>query len=203
MKKLKEFFGGHAASGPVEYLVVGLGNPGKQYAFTRHNAGYLAVDHISAKLGFAVNRLKFKSLCGDAVISGKRVLFLKPTTFMNNSGEAVRDAMQFYKLPIENVLVIFDDASLPVGAMRIRQQGSDGGQKGARSIIYLTGKDTFPRVKIGIGAKAHPEMDMADWVLSAFTKQDAAALEPVWDRVLEAVEMMVKGDIAGAMNKFN
>ncbi|MDL2233021.1 aminoacyl-tRNA hydrolase [Ruminococcaceae bacterium OttesenSCG-928-L11] len=201
--KFKDFFAGYSATGPIEYIVVGLGNPGKQYEETRHNAGFLAVDAIGRQLGFEIRKLKFKSLCGDCAIKGKRVLFLKPSTYMNNSGEAVRDAMAFYKVPIEHVIVISDDISLEVGRMRIRRKGSDGGQKGLKSIIYLTGKGDFPRIRLGIGAKPHPEMQLADWVLSRFTPADKKALEPLFDSCLEAVELIVSGKIDEAMGKFN
>ena len=203
MGKLKDFFTGYAASGKVEYIVAGLGNPGKQYERTRHNAGFLAVDFIAEKCGFSISRLKFKALCGDTQLAGKRVLFLKPSTFMNNSGEAVRDAMQFYKVPAENVIIISDDISLDPGVMRIRRKGSDGGQKGLRSIIYLTGRDDFPRVRIGVGAKPHPQMELADWVLSRFSQQEWEKLAPVWENTLQAVELIVQGRIDEAMNRFN
>lgn len=203
--KLRDLFSPHSRtpSGAVEFIVAGLGNPGAKYDGTRHNAGFMALDYIAGKLGVKVSRLKYKALCGDAVIAGKRVLLLKPSTFMNNSGESVRDAMQFYKLPPENVLVLCDDISLDVGCVRIRRKGSDGGQKGLRSIITLTGSEDFPRVKIGVGAKPHPDMELAAWVLSKFSKDDGKKLEPVWDSVQQAVELIVSGDTDGAMNKFN
>ena len=194
---------GTQAFGPVEYIVVGLGNPGPKYDNTRHNAGFMAVDYMARKLGFGVNKLKFKALTGDCMIRGRRVLFLKPSTYMNNSGEAVQEALAFHKVPVENVIVISDDIALAVGAMRIRRKGSDGGQKGLRSIIYLTGRDDFPRIRIGIGAKPHPEMALPDWVLSRFTPMDNDKLAPIWDNTLKAVDTIVAGDIAEAMNLFN
>ena len=201
--KIKDYFGGYTPSGPVEYIVVGLGNPGKEYENTRHNAGYLAVDYISAKRGFRVDKLKFKSLCGDTMIAGKRVLFLKPTTFMNLSGEAVRDAMQFYKIPIERVIILYDDISLEPGHLRIRRKGSDGDHNGIKNIIYLTGKDTFPRIKMGVGAKPHPQYDLADWVLSKFSAEERKALESTFGHANDAVELIVDGKIDQAMNQFN
>lgn len=203
LNRFKDFFSGYSAAGAVEYIVAGLGNPGREYENTRHNMGFIAVDYIAAKLNFTMKRLKFKSLCGDAVIAGKRVLFIKPSTYMNKSGEAVRDAMSFYKVPIENIIVISDDISLDVGKMRIRRSGSDGGQKGLKNIIYLTGKDTFPRIRLGIGAKPHPEMELADWVLSRMSKDEAKRLAPVLENTYEAVELIVGGQIDAAMNKFN
>ena len=158
-------FGIKKFGGSVEYIVVGLGNPDRKYENTRHNCGWLALDYIAEKYSCRVNRIKFKSYSGECVINGKKVLMLKPTTYMNNSGQAVVEAMRFYKVPPEKVIVIFDDISLDVGRMRIRQKGSDGGQKGMRSIIYLSGSEDFPRIKIGIGAKPNPDWDLADCVL--------------------------------------
>ena len=196
-------FGMKKASGPVEYLIVGLGNPDKKYENTRHNCGWLALDYIADKRGCRVNKIKYKSFVGECTISGKRVMLMKPTTYMNNSGQAVTEAMRFYKLPPENVIVIFDDVSLDVGKMRIRQKGSDGGQKGMRSIIYLSGQDTFPRIKIGIGAKPNPQWELADWVLSRFSKDEMQTLETMFDNANEAVELMVNGRIDRAMNLYN
>ena len=196
-------FGMKKASGPVEYLIVGLGNPDKKYENTRHNCGWLALDYIADKRGCKVNKIKYKSFVGECTIAGKRVMLMKPTTYMNNSGQAVTEAMRFYKLPPENVIVIFDDVSLDVGKMRIRQKGSDGGQKGMRSIIYLSGQDTFPRIKIGIGAKPNPQWELADWVLSRFSKEEMKTLETMFDNANEAVELMVNGRIDRAMNLYN
>ena len=196
-------FGMKKASGPVEYLIVGLGNPDKKYENTRHNCGWLALDYIADKRGCKVNKIKYKSFVGECTIAGKRVMLMKPTTYMNNSGQAVTEAMRFYKLPPENVIVIFDDVSLDVGKMRIRQKGSDGGQKGMRSIIYLSGQDTFPRIKIGIGAKPNPQWELADWVLSRFSKDEMQTLETMFDNANEAVELMINGRIDRAMNLYN
>ena len=194
---------GFKNTGGVEYLVVGLGNPDKKYENTRHNCGWMAIDHLADKLGCKVNKIKFKSFVGECRINNKRALLMKPTTYMNNSGQAVVEAMNFYKLPPENVIVIFDDISLDVGKMRIRQKGSDGGQKGMRSIIYLSGKDTFPRIKIGIGAKPNPDWDLADWVLSRFSKDEGKLLEEMFDNAADAIALMVDGKIDRAMNLYN
>ena len=194
---------GLKTTGGVEYLIVGLGNPEKKYENTRHNCGWMAVDHLADKLGCKVNKIKFKSFVGECRINNKRALLMKPTTYMNNSGQAVVEAMNFYKLPPENVIVIFDDISLDVGKMRIRQKGSDGGQKGMRSIIYLSGKDTFPRIKIGIGAKPNPDWDLADWVLSRFSKDEGKLLEEMFDNAADAIALMVDGKIDRAMNLYN
>ena len=191
------------ATGPVEYIVVGLGNPDRKYENTRHNAGFIMIDFIADKIGVKINRVKFKSLVGEGNIGGSKVLLMKPSTYMNNSGEAVIEAMKFYKIPPENVIVLLDDINLDVGKMRIRSKGSDGGQKGMRSIIYLSGKDNFPRVKIGIGKKPNPEYDLASWVLSKFTKDELAILGKIAENSYEAVELIIQGKTDRAMNLFN
>lgn len=193
---------GGSSSAP-EYLVVGLGNPGPKYESTRHNAGFIAVDTIAEKLGFDIKRLKFKGLMGDTVIDGKRVAFLKPSTFMNLSGESVRDAMQFYKIPPERLLVIYDDISLAPGRLRIRRKGSAGGHNGMKNIIYLLGWDDFARVKLGVGEKPHPDYDLADWVLSRFTKEEGAALEQVCSHCDDIVRLFVNDRLDEAMNKYS
>ncbi len=191
------------AAGAAEYLIVGLGNPGKQYEYTRHNVGFLAIDLLASQCGIAVNRLRFKALTGSGEIAGKKVLLLKPQTFMNNSGEAVREAMQFYKIPPERTIVLYDDITIDVGRLRIRKKGSDGGQKGMRSIIGLTGSDDYPRVRIGIGAKPHPDYDLAAWVLSHFPKSDGEKLEGALSNACDAVKLLLVGDYDGAMNRYN
>lgn len=192
-----------APTGPVEYLVVGLGNPGREYEETRHNAGFMALDTIAQKLGFKIDRIKFKGLCGDAVIAGKRVLFLKPSTFMNLSGQSVTEAMQFHKIPIEHVIVFCDDISLDVGRVRIRRKGSDGGHNGLKNIIYLSAKDTFPRVKIGVGQKPHPDYDLAKWVLSRFSADDKKNLQKVLDQAADILSLIIEGKIDQAMSNYN
>ncbi len=196
-------FGFIKTGGSVEYLVVGLGNPDRKYENTRHNCGWLALDYIAEKNYCRVNRIKFKSYTGECVIGGKKVMLMKPTTYMNNSGQAVVEAMNFYKIPPENVIVIFDDISLDVGKMRIRAKGSDGGQKGMRSIIYLSGSDTFPRIKIGIGAKPNPNWDLADWVLSKFSSDERKQLDKMFENANDAVELIIGGKIDRAMNMYN
>lgn len=189
--------------GSFDYMIVGLGNPGKQYETTRHNAGFICLDLLSEKYNIKVNKLKFKSLMGDGRINGKRCLFLKPQTFMNLSGEAVRDAAEFYKIPPENIIVICDDISLEPGKMRIRRKGSDGGQRGMKNIIFHLKSDNFPRIKVGVGAKPNPEYDLADWVISHFTKDEAKLIKEVADKVIGAVEYMVDGKIDKAMSDYN
>jgi len=190
-------------SSSIEYIIVGLGNPGKKYENTRHNAGFIAVDALADKNGIRVDRLKWNALTGDGRIGDVRVLLMKPQTFMNNSGEAVSAAMNFYKLPPENVIVIMDDISLDPGVMRIRRKGSDGGQKGMRSIIQLSGSDNFPRIKIGVGKKPNPEYDLADWVLSRFTQSDKEQLDAAVKNAVEAVPMMISGRFEQAMNLYS
>lgn len=196
-------FGKNKFGGSVEYIIVGLGNPDKKYELTRHNTGWLALDYIADKYGCKVNKIKFKSFVGECVIGGAKTLLMKPTTYMNNSGQAVVEAMNFYKIPPENVIIIFDDISLDVGKMRVRSKGSDGGQKGMRSIIYLSGKDTFPRIKIGIGAKPNPNWDLADWVLSKFSDDELKTMKNMFDNTAVAAELIIDDKIDRAMNLFN
>lgn len=190
-------------AGPVDFLIVGLGNPGKKYEGTRHNAGFAALEALAESLHVKMDRVRFKSFCAQTELDGQRVLLMMPQTFMNLSGEAVREAMQFYKLPPERVLVLFDDISLPVGTIRIRRKGSAGGQKGMASIIALCGSDQFPRVKIGIGEKPHPDYDLADWVLSRFTKEEAPRLLDAAKNAAEAARLIAAGKVDEAMNRFS
>ena len=187
----------------IEYIIVGLGNPDRKYENTRHNSGFIMPDYIADKLSVKVNRVKFKSTVGEARIGGHRVLLMKPSTYMNNSGQAVVEAMNFYKIPAENVIVLLDDINLDVGKMRIRSKGSDGGQNGMKNIIYLSGSDKFPRIKIGIGKKPNPEYDLAAWVLSKFTKDEFKALEKVAENSYDAVGLIMDGNISEAMNRYN
>ena len=192
-----------APSGPPEFLIVGLGNPGKKYELTRHNAGFLFTDLLADKLGFKINKIQFKAITGTAEIAGKKCIVMKPQTFMNNSGEAVKQAAAFYKIPPEKIIVVFDDISLPCGKLRIRRKGSDGGHNGIKSIIYLLNSDKFPRIKLGVGEKPHPDYDLADWVLSSFKKDELTALHDAAEKACDAVELMVGGDIDRAMSSFN
>ena len=196
-------FGKNKFSSSVDFLVVGLGNPDKKYEQTRHNTGFIAVDYIAEKRNVNINRIKFKSVVGEGNINGHKVLFMKPSTYMNNSGQAVVEAMNFYKLKPDQVVVIFDDISLDVGKMRIRSKGSDGGQKGMRSIIYLSGSDMFPRIKIGIGAKPNPNWELANWVLSKFTDSEMKEIEKMADNANTAIEHIIDGNISKAMNLYN
>lgn len=186
----------------AEYLIVGLGNPGKQYAGTRHNAGFDALDHVAGRWGIRVDKAKFDGLCGLGEADGRKVLLLKPQTFMNLSGQAVGKAADFYKIPPERVIVLFDDISLPPGKLRLRKTGSAGGHNGVKSIIARMGQD-FPRVKIGVGEKPRPEYNLADWVLSRMTADERKTMEGRFDDVAGALEMMMKGQFEAAQSRYN
>lgn len=197
-----KLFSKPAGNAPT-HIIVGLGNPGREYENTRHNTGFIVIDKIAEKYGVNINRLKYKALTAVCKISGTGVLLMKPQTFMNNSGQAVIQAMTFYKIPPENVVIIFDDISMDVGKMRIRRKGSDGGQKGMRSIITLSGSDKFPRIKIGIGAKPHPDYDLAAWVLSKFTQSEQKLIDKAAENAASAIEHIISGSIDKAMNLYN
>ena len=190
-------------TGQPEFLIVGLGNPGSEYEYTRHNAGFLAIDEAAKRYGCSKWRIKFISDVSTCLIGGKTCLLMKPSTYMNKSGEAVVEAMNFYKIKIQNVIVICDDISLDCARMRIRAKGSDGGHNGLKNIIYLTGSNEFARIKIGVGKKPHPDYDLAAWVLSDFTKDEFPAMQESFAMCAEAIEYIVRGDMSGAMNKFN
>ena len=202
-EKLKSLSAKPTVTGTPEYLVVGLGNPEPKYDTTRHNAGFMAIDHIAAKAGCKVNQLKFKSLCGLCELEGKKVMLLKPTTYMNLSGEAVGEAARFYKIPPDRVLVISDDVSLPQGKLRVRRSGSAGGHNGLKNIIAHLGTDQFPRIKVGVGGKPHPDSDMADWVLSKFTGPDRQAMEAAIARAADAVTCLLSQGVDQAMARYN
>ncbi|MBR5309907.1 MAG: aminoacyl-tRNA hydrolase [Oscillospiraceae bacterium] len=189
-------------SGPPEYIIVGLGNPGKDYEKTRHNTGFMAMDKISDMAGVHIDRLKYKALTSVCEFGGKSVLLMKPQTYMNLSGEAVFAAMDFYKIPLDKVIVIYDDTTLEVGKMRIRKKGSAGGHNGIKSIIACCGGDEFPRIKVGIGKK--PEgWDLADWVLGKYSEDDLKVLEGMYEKSAEAAKLIMAGKTDEAMNKFN
>ena len=186
----------------VMYIIAGLGNPTREYEKTRHNVGFEVIDVLADMLGTTVEEKKFKGCYGRGIIGGQKVLLLKPQTFMNLSGQSVTEAMNFFHIPPEHVLLVFDDISLDVGRMRIRLKGSDGGHNGVKNIIYLSGSDRFPRVKVGIGHK--PEgWDLANWVLSRFSAEELKLLEAVAKNIGDAVELIVSGQPDKAMNRFN
>ncbi len=190
-------------TGTPEFIVAGLGNPGNKYEATRHNTGFVFIDMLADKYSLKVNKIKFKAVTAIAEIAGRKCLVMKPQTFMNESGQSIREAASFYKIPPENIIIIFDDVSLDCGKMRIRRKGTDGGHNGIKSIIYHLRSDNFPRIKLGVGKKPHPDYDLADWVLSDFSKDEAALMRKAAGEALEALELMINGKIDDAMSKFN
>ena len=191
------------SKGGAEWIVAFLGNPGLKYNGTRHNAGFMAADAMEKKLGVSINKMRFKALTQTADIGGKKVLLMKPQTFMNLSGDAIVQAANFYKVPPERVIVVSDETALPIGRLRIRRGGSAGGHNGLKSVIARLGTDQFPRIRLGVGDRPHPDYDMADWVLSAFKGQDAADMELVAKKAADAVECYITEGADRAMNKFN
>lgn len=192
-----------SGSSTYDYLVVGLGNPGAKYETTRHNAGFLCIEKMEDEYGFKAKKLKFHALIGDTKIANKKILVMKPQTMMNNSGVAISECASFYKIPPQNIIVIFDDISLDPGKLRIKRKGSAGGHNGIKSIIAHLGTEEFPRIKLGVGKKPHPDYDLADWVLSNFPKNDIPLVREAIDNALGALELMVKGDTETAMSKYN
>ena len=182
------------------FLIVGLGNPGSEYNGTIHNIGFEAVDYIADKYNIELNRIKFKGIFGEGLINGKKVILLKPTTYMNLSGESIREVVNFYKISNEEIIVIYDDISLDVGRLRIREKGSHGGHNGIKSIIANLGTDVFPRVKIGVGA---PKGNLVSHVLGKFNEEEINVLRKTLIATEEAVNVMLKNDVKDAMNKFN
>lgn len=191
------------SKGGAEWIVAFLGNPGLKYNGTRHNAGFMAADAMEKKLGVSINKMRFKALTQTVDIGGKKVLLMKPQTFMNLSGDAIAQAANFYKVPPERVIVVSDETALPIGKLRIRRGGSAGGHNGLKSVIARLGTDQFPRIRLGVGDKPHPDYDMAEWVLSAFKGQDAADMELVAKKAADAVECYITEGADRAMNKFN
>lgn len=187
----------------ADWLIVGLGNPGRQYDRTRHNAGFRAMEALARRLGCQVDRGKFQGFMGQCTHGGQKLVLLLPQTFMNLSGNSVAEAARFYRLPPERVLVLCDDISLEPGRLRVRGSGSAGGHKGLKSIIARLGSQDFPRVKIGVGAKPHPDYDLAEWVLSTFSQQEETALAPVWDQAGEAALAVLTLGVEQAASRFN
>ena len=181
-------------------LIVGLGNPGKQYEQTRHNIGFDVIDYMANKYNIDVNREKFKGICGEGFIENKKVILLKPLTYMNLSGESIRELANFYKLEVDEIIVVYDDISLDIGRLRIREKGSAGGHNGIKSIIQNLGGDKFPRVKVGVG---QPKDNLVNHVLGKFSKEDREHIEKVIPVVSDAIVEIVKNDAKESMNKFN
>ena len=182
---------------------MGLGNPGREYERTRHNAGFRAIDLLAEKLGCKIDKAKFQGLYGQVNYNGVKLFLLKPQTFMNLSGDAVAQAAKFYKIPPERVIVVSDEISLPIGKLRIRTKGSAGGHNGLKDIIAKLGTDAFPRIRIGVGAPPHPDYDMADWVLSSFKNQDAEDMLAAAARAAQAAQCYITQGAERAMNRFN
>lgn len=187
----------------ADWLIVGLGNPGRQYDRTRHNAGFRAMESLARRLGCPLDRVKFQGRMGQCTHGEQKLVLLLPQTFMNLSGNAVAEAVRFYRLPPERVLVLCDDISLEPGRLRVRGSGSAGGHNGLKSIIARLGSQDFPRVKIGVGAKPHPDYDLADWVLSTFSQQEEKALAPIWDQAGEAALAVLTLGVEQAASRFN
>ena len=195
------FFGKKTSN--VEWLVVCLGNLGDKYDNTRHNIGFEVADELARRGNYSVKKLKHKALTATADIGGKKVLVMKPTTYMNLSGEAAGEAARFYKVPAERVLVVCDDVSLPAGKLRVRRSGSAGGHNGLKNLIQHLGGDGFPRVKVGVGQKPHPDYDLADWVLGKFKGEDRKVMDEAVKKAADAVECILKDGVDKAMSKYN
>lgn len=187
----------------IDWLIVGLGNPGKKYEGTRHNAGFMAADALSDKLNITVDRLKFHSVIGNGMCGDKRIIIAKPQTFMNLSGQAVDEIMSFYKIPPERLLVMCDDISLAPGKLRIRRKGSHGGQNGMRNIIDMIDTQEFHRIKLGVGAKPNPDYDLADWVLSHFTANEIKLMKQSAENAAESAVLIIAEQTDKAMNLYN
>ena len=185
------------------YAIVGLGNPGKDYVNTRHNVGFEVVDLLAQRNNILINKIKFKSVYGEGRIGNEKVLIVKPQTFMNNSGITVLDIYNYYKMPVENILVVLDDVDIQFGTIRIKVKGSGGTHNGLKSIIYQLQRDDFPRVKVGIGKPDNENMDLADFVLGKFSKDDRQVIQPAVEKTCEAIETIIIDDISTAMNIFN
>lgn len=187
----------------VDWLIVGLGNPGPEYARTRHNVGFRTADLLAEQAGVKLDRARFRALVRQTELAGQRVLLLEPQTFMNNSGEAIKAAADFYKIPPEKIIVIYDDISLPTGTLRIRRKGSAGGHNGIKSVIWHLNSDEFPRLKLGVGERTDPDEDLKDHVLGKFSKADLETMRKTMERAVEAIPLILNGNIDGAMSQYN
>ena len=200
IRRNKQF---HAKEPSQRFLIVCLGNPGAKYEQTRHNVGFRTADLLAERERIPIRKLKFRSLCAELILGGRAAVLLKPQTYMNLSGEAVREAAGFYKVPLERILVVADDTSLEPGRIRIRRKGSAGGHNGLKNIISCMGGDAFPRIKIGVGAPPHPEYDLVDWVLGTFPEPDKTLVEKAIALAADAVEVVLREGVESAMNRFN
>ena len=190
-------------AGKAEFIIAGLGNPGKEYEYSRHNAGFLCLDILCNKYGLKTDRLKYRALTCAAVIEGHPCLIMRPQTFMNNSGEAIKQAADFYKIAPDHIIVIYDDISLATGTLRIRRKGSAGGHNGIKSIIWQLNSDEFPRLKLGVGERNDPDEDLKDHVLGKFSKPDLDLMRKTMEKAVEAIPFILNGDIDGAMSHYN
>ena len=190
-------------SGGVDWLLVGLGNPGDQYENTRHNVGFLVADELAGRHNVPIQRLKFRALTNTITVGDQKVLLMKPVTYMNLSGEAVHEAAAFYKVPPEHILVVSDEVALAPGRLRVRRSGSAGGHNGLKNIIAHLGTDQFPRIRLGVGQKPHPDYDMADWVLGKFQGEDKKAVAAAVKRAADAAECLIREGVDKAMNQYN
>ena len=188
---------------PVSWIAVFMGNPGARYENTRHNAGFMAADAAEKSAGVKINRVKFSALTAVAVLGGQRVLLMKPQTYMNLSGGAVRQAMRYYRVPLGNVVAISDEVSIPVGKLRVRRRGSAGGHNGLKDIIAKCGGEDFPRIRIGVGAPPHEGFDMADWVLSKISGSDEKLIAEAAAGAASALEIILASGIEAAMAEHN
>ncbi|MCL2020321.1 MAG: aminoacyl-tRNA hydrolase [Oscillospiraceae bacterium] len=202
-KRSSKDFSEQPKYGSPEFIICGLGNPGTRYENTRHNCGYMVLDTLARDFDFKLKKLKFKSLTSLETIDGVKCFLMKPTTYMNLSGEALTAAMEFYKIKPENTIVIFDDFAIPFGSLKIRKSGSDGGHNGMKNIILQANSDEFPRIKVGIGSPPHSEYSVKEWVLSPFKKDEGVTLETSLEKAAAAVRMMIKGETDKAMNEYN
>lgn len=196
-------FFGKKPSGGVEWILCCLGNPGREYDNSRHNVGFLTADTLARRTGVEIRRIRFKALTGVVELGGCKVLVMKPNTYMNLSGVALQEAAAFYKVPPERCLVVSDDVSLDPGRLRLRRSGSAGGHNGLKSIIRMLGSDNFPRIKIGVGKKPHPDYDLADWVLGKFSPEDQKKIAQAAERACDAAECIIAQGMDQAMNQYN
>ena len=183
------------------YIIAGLGNPGKKYENTKHNVGFITLDLLAEKHNIKINKIKHKALVGEGIISGQKLLLVKPQTYMNLSGNSIREAMEYYKADLDKLVVIYDDVDIPMGSLRIRKKGSAGTHNGMRSIVYDLQADEFPRIRIGIGGER--KMSLADYVLGGFRKDERSLMQNAVKRAVLAVECLLEKGIEAAMNEYN
>lgn len=187
----------------MDWIIVGLGNPGKKYEDTRHNVGWMAIDAYAEKLGVRINRIRFRSLCAETIANGKKILLIKPQTFMNLSGDAVFEACSYYNVPAERVIVLCDDVAIPFNRIRIREKGSAGGHNGLKSILARLGTDAFVRVRIGVSDRSDPTTNLADWVLGSFSATEKKKLSLRFADTSALLDLLINGRVSDAMSLYN